>query len=583
MNQHPEYLLNKIKSPADLKVLDLEEMKQLASEIRHLIIEKDAAVGGHLGPDLGIVELTIAYHYVFDAPGDKIIWDVSHQTYPHKMLTGRAYAWLDPEAYGKVTPYTNPDESPYDYYAVGHTSTSISLATGMAKARDLLGGSERIMAVIGDGSLTGGMAYEGLNNAALEKGNLVIVINDNQWSIDQNVGGLTTALKKLRDSQGQDPENPFKAFGFDYRYVADGNDLESMINAFSEIRDVDHPLVLHVNTLKGKGYQPAIEDEEKHHWVRPFNLSDDSPKNITAGPTPAEIAINTVASAIDGGQENIMAITAAIPGVFGLDSFKESYPDHYLDVGIAEQDSVAFAAGFAKAGGQPVLFENSTFLQRAFDQLSHDVAANNLPVVMIVAGGGIKANSKTHVGVFDQVMVSNLPNWKYLAPTSLTEEAAMINWALKQKDGPVAIKLPVRPVPAGGAVLEGYRHIHYQKRRAGKKIAILALGDMQELGSQVAEELNAALYNPLSANILDTDCLDHLARHYQAVITLENNILDGGFGQKVAGYLADRPVLVKTFGEKREYTDVDQSYDQILVRNQLTAEQIVASVKQLFN
>ncbi|MCT2877165.1 1-deoxy-D-xylulose-5-phosphate synthase [Lactobacillus delbrueckii] len=583
MNQHPEYLLNKIKSPADLKVLDLEEMKQLASEIRHLIIEKDAAVGGHLGPNLGIVELTIAYHYIFDAPGDKIIWDVSHQTYPHKMLTGRAYAWLDPEAYGKVTPYTNPDESPYDYYAVGHTSTSISLATGMAKARDLLGGSERIMAVIGDGSLTGGMAYEGLNNAALEKGNLVIVINDNQWSIDQNVGGLTTALKKLRDSQGQDPENPFNAFGFDYRYVADGNDLESMINAFSEIRDVDHPLVLHVNTLKGKGYQPAIEDEEKHHWVRPFNLSDDSPKNITAGSTPAEIAIKAVASAIDGGQENIMAITASIPGVFGLDSFKESYPDHYLDVGIAEQDSVAFAAGFAKAGGQPVLFENSTFLQRAFDQLSHDVAANNLPVVMIVAGGGIQANSKTHVGVFDQVMVSNLPNWKYLAPTSLTEEAAMINWALKQKDGPVAIKLPVRPVPASGAVLEGYRHIHYQKRRTGKKIAILALGDMQELGSQVAEELNAALYNPLSANILDTDCLDHLARHYQAVITLENNILDGGFGQKVAGYLADRPVLVKTFGEKREYTDVDQSYDQILVRNQLTAEQIVASVKQLFN
>lgn len=583
MNQHPEYLLNKIKSPADLKVLDLEEMKQLASEIRHLIIEKDAAVGGHLGPDLGIVELTIAYHYVFDAPGDKIIWDVSHQTYPHKMLTGRAYAWLDPEAYGKVTPYTNPDESPYDYYAVGHTSTSISLATGMAKARDLLGGSERIMAVIGDGSLTGGMAYEGLNNAALEKGNLVIVINDNQWSIDKNVGGLTTALKKLRDSQGRDPENPFKAFGFDYRYVADGNDLESMIKAFKEIRDVDHPLVLHVNTLKGKGYEPAIEDEEKHHWVSPFNLSDDSPKTVAASPTPAEIAVKTVASAIDGGQENIMAITAAIPGVFGLDPFKESYPDHYVDVGIAEQDSVAFAAGFAKAGGRPVLFENSTFLQRAFDQLSHDVAANNLPVVMIVAGSGIRANSKTHVGVFDQVMVSNLPNWKYLAPTSLTEEAAMINWALKQKDGPVAIKLPVRPVPAGGAVLEGYQHIHYQKRRAGKKIAILALGDMQELGSQVAEELDASLYNPLAANVLDTDCLDHLARHYQAVITLENNILDGGFGQKVAGYLADRPVLVKAFGEKREYTDVDQSYDQILVRNQLTAEQIVASVKQLFN
>ncbi|WP_201346863.1 1-deoxy-D-xylulose-5-phosphate synthase, partial [Lactobacillus nasalidis] len=570
--------------PADLKVLNLEEMTQLAAEIRQLIIEKDAAVGGHLGPDLGIVELTIAYHYVFSAPTDKIVWDVSHQTYPHKMLTGRAYAWLDPEAYDKVTPYTNPDESPYDYYAIGHTSTSVSLATGMAKARDLLGGSEKIMAVIGDGSLTGGMAYEGLNNAAMEKGNLVIVVNDNQWSIDKNVGGLTTALAKLRASQGQDPENPFKAFGFDYRYVADGNDLESMIKAFQEIRDVDHPLVLHVNTLKGKGYEPAIRDEEGHHWVRPFNLTDDSPKAApAAGPSAAQVAVNTVAEAIDAGKNSIMAITAAIPGVFGLDSFKKAYPDHYTDVGIAEQDSVAFAAGFAKAGGRPVLFENSTFLQRAFDQLSHDVAANQLPVVMIVAGGGISANSKTHVGVFDQVMISNLPNWKYLAPSSLAEEKAMINWALEQKDGPVAIKLPVRPVPAEGPVLEGYRHIHYQKRRAGKQTAILALGDMQKMGREVAEALDASLYDPLAANVLDTDCLDHLARHYQVIVTLEDNVLDGGFGQKVASYLADRPVLVKNFGEKREYTDVDQSYEQILVRNQLTVKQITGSISRLLN
>ncbi|MDD6406532.1 MAG: 1-deoxy-D-xylulose-5-phosphate synthase [Lactobacillus equicursoris] len=583
MNQHPEYLLNKIKSPADLKVLSLDEMKQVAGEIRHLIIEKDAAVGGHLGPDLGIVELTIAYHYVFNAPGDKIVWDVSHQTYPHKMLTGRAYAWLDPEAYDKVTPYTDPEESPYDYYAIGHTSTSIALATGMAKARDLLGGSEKIMAVIGDGSLTGGLAYEGLNNAATEKGNLVIVINDNQWSIDKNVGGLPVALKKLRDTNGEASDNLFKAMGFDYRYVADGNSLEAMIAAFQDVKDVDHPVVLHVNTLKGKGYEPALANEEAHHWVSPFNLEDDSPKHPAPALTPKKVAVQTIAEAIDRGQENLLAINAAIPGAFNLDGFKEQYPDHYLDVGIAEQESVALAAGFVKAGGRAILFENSTFLQRAFDQLSHDVALNNLPVVMLVGGGGIQANSKTHVGVFDQVMISNLPNWQYLAPTTLAEEKAMINWAIQQKEGPVAIKLPVWPVDEKGSTLEGYQHIHYQKWRAGQGAAILALGDTFNLGLKAAEELNASLYNPLSANTLDTDCLDHLARHYSVIITLENNVLDGGFGQKVASYLADQPVLVKSFGEKREYTDVDQSLAEILNRNHLTAEQIVNDVKQLLS
>ncbi|MGN1407942.1 1-deoxy-D-xylulose-5-phosphate synthase [Lactobacillus sp.] len=583
MNQHPEYLLNKIKSPADLKVLSLDEMKQVAGEIRHLIIEKDAAVGGHLGPDLGIVELTIAYHYVFNAPADKLVWDVSHQTYPHKMLTGRAYAWLDPEAYSKVTPYTDPEESPYDYYAIGHTSTSIALATGMAKARDLLGGSENVMAVIGDGSLTGGLAYEGLNNAATEKGNLVIVVNDNQWSIDKNVGGLPVALKKLRDTNGEASDNLFKAMGFDYRYVADGNSLEAMIAAFKDVKDVDHPVVLHVNTLKGKGYEPALANEEAHHWVSPFNLEDDSPKRPAPALTPKKLAVQTIAEAIDRGQENLLAINAAIPGAFNLDGFKEQYPDHYLDVGIAEQESVALAAGFVKAGGRAILFENSTFLQRAFDQLSHDVALNNLPVVMLVGGGGIQANSKTHVGVFDQVMISNLPNWQYLAPTTLAEEKAMINWAIQQKEGPVAIKLPVWPVDEKGSTLEGYQHIHYQKRRAGQDAAILALGDTFNLGLKAAEDLNASLYNPLSANTLDTDCLDHLARHYSVIVTLENNVLDGGFGQKVASYLADQPVLVKSFGEKREYTDVDQSLAEILNRNHLTAEQIVNDVKQLLN
>lgn len=461
MNKHPEYLLNKISGPKDLKKLSIPEMEELAKEIRTLILEKDAAEGGHLGPDLGIVEATIAYHYVFDAPKDKIVWDVSHQTYPHKMLTGRALAWIDPDHYEDVTPYTNPDESPYDYYAVGHTSTSIALATGMAKARDLMGRHENIMALIGDGSMTGGLAYEGLNNAVIEKHNIVVVVNDNQMSIDENVGGLVTALKKLRDSNGETKENPFTAMGFDYRYVADGNDVKSMIDAFKAVKDVDHPILLHINTLKGKGYEPAIDNEEAHHWVMPFDLkTDKTTVPAPEGPTANSVAMDVMKKHIENG-EKIMAIDAAIPGVFGLDEIKNKYPENYHDVGIAEQESVAFAAGMAKEGAVPVLFENSTFLQRAFDQLSHDVAANDLPVVMMVAGGGMSGTSKTHLGIFDQVMISNLPNWIYLAPTTLAEEKDMMEWAIKQRKHPVAIKMPTKRVPAGKDVSRNYSEIKY--------------------------------------------------------------------------------------------------------------------------
>ena len=578
MNKHPEYLLNKISGPKDLKKLSIPEMEELAKEIRTLILEKDAAEGGHLGPDLGIVEATIAYHYVFDAPKDKIVWDVSHQTYPHKMLTGRALAWLDPDHYEDVTPYSNPDESPYDYYAVGHTSTSIALATGMARARDLMGGHENIMALIGDGSMTGGLAYEGLNNAAIEKHNIVVVVNDNQMSIDENVGGLVTALKKLRDSNGETKGNPFTAMGFDYRYVADGNDVKSMIDTFKAVKDVDHPILLHINTLKGKGYQPAIDNEEAHHWVMPFDLkTDKSIVSAPEGPSANSVAMDVMKKHIENG-EKIMAIDAAIPGVFGLDEIKNKYPENYHDVGIAEQESVAFAAGMAKEGAVPVLFENSTFLQRAFDQLSHDVAANDLPVVMMVAGGGISGTSKTHLGVFDQVMISNLPNWIYLAPTTLAEEKDMMEWSIKQRKHPVAIKMPTKPVPAGEDVKRDYSEIKYDIK-PGKDVAILALGDMYDmLGKEVAEKLGASLVNPISANILDKDVLDTLADENQIIITLEDNILDGGFGEKIASYLGDKDVKVLNYGQKRIYTD-QVPLDEILKDNRMTADQIVEDVK----
>lgn len=578
MNKHPEYLLNQISSPADLKKLDIKQMQKLAEEIRTLILEKDAAEGGHLGPDLGIVEATIAYHYVFDAPKDKIVWDVSHQTYPHKMLTGRALAWLDPAHYQDVTPYTNPDESPYDYYAVGHTSTSIALSTGMAKARDLMGNHENIMALIGDGSMTGGLAYEGLNNAAIEPHNLVVVVNDNQMSIDDNVGGLVTALKKLRDSNGKTKENPFTAMGFDYRYVADGNDIESMIKAFEAVKDVDHPILLHINTLKGKGYQPAIDNEEAHHWVMPFDLkTDKTTVPMPEGPTANSVAMDVMKEYIENG-DKIMAINAAIPGVFGLDEIKEKYPANYHDVGIAEQESVAFAAGMAKEGAIPVLFENSTFLQRAFDQLSHDVAANDLPVVMMVAGGGMSGTSKTHLGIFDQVMVSNLPNWIYLAPTTLAEEKAMMEWAIKQRKHPVAIKMPTKRVPEGQEFSHDYSEIKYDIK-PGKEVAILALGDMYSmLGEKVADELGASLVNPVSANILDKDTLDKLANENKAIVTLEDNLLDGGFGEKVASYLGDKDVKILNYGQKRVYTD-QVPLKQILKDNRMTVDQIVEDVK----
>lgn len=579
MNKHKDFLLNKITGPKDVKKLSIPEMEKLAQEIRTLIVEKDAAEGGHLGPDLGIVEATIAYHYVFDAPKDKLVWDISHQTYPHKMLTGRAKAWLDPDHYEDVTPYSNPDESPYDYYAVGHTSTSVALATGMAKARDLMGQRENIMALIGDGSLTGGLAFEGLNNAAIEPHNLVVVVNDNQWSIDKNVGGVVTSLKKLRDSNGQTAENPFKAMGFDYRYVADGNDLSAMIDAFKAVKDVDHPILLHINTLKGKGYEPAVKDEEAHHWVSPFNLEDDQPLAAeNQKPTSKSVALDVIKEQIDAGQ-NIMAINAAIPGVFNLDEFKNEYPANYTDVGIAEQESVAFATGFAKEGGIPVLMENSTFLQRAFDQLSHDTAANDLPVVMLVAGGTISNQSKTHLGIFDQVMISNLPNWIYLAPTTLAEEKAMLEWAIKQKKHPVAIKVPGDvPETDHQTVITDYSTINYQVK-PGKEVAVIGLGTFYQLGEKVANKLGATLVNPLSANILDEKALDQLAANHKVIVTLEDNILDGGFGQKVASYLGNKDVKVLNYGQNRVYTD-QTPVAEIYQQNHLTLEQIVADVQK---
>ena len=485
---------------------------------------------------------------------------------------------MNADEYDEVSGYSEPSESEHDFFVIGHTSTSVSLASGLAKARDLKGEAGNVIAVIGDGSLSGGEAFEGLNVGAELGTNFIVIVNDNQMSIAENHGGLYRNLQQLRETEGQAPCNYFKAMGYDYLYVKDGNDVEQLIEAFREVKDKKHPVVVHINTLKGKGYQPAIDNEEAHHWVMPFDLkTDKSTVPAPKSPSATSVAMDVMKEHIENG-EKIMAINAAIPGVFGLDEIKDKYPENYHDVGIAEQESVAFAAGMAKEGAIPVLFENSTFLQRAFDQLSHDVAANDLPVVMMVAGGGISGTSKIHLGVFDQVMISNLPNWIYLAPTTLAEEKDMMEWAIKQRKHPVAIKMPTKKVPVGEEVKRNYSEIKYDIK-PGKDIAVLALGDMYDmLGKEVTEKLGASLVNPISANILDKEALDKLADENKIIITLEDNLLDGGFGEKVASYLGNKDVKVLNYGQKRVYTDQIPLND-ILKDNRMTVDQIVEDVK----
>ncbi|MDI9206880.1 1-deoxy-D-xylulose-5-phosphate synthase [Ligilactobacillus saerimneri] len=584
MNQHPDYLLNKITGPADVKQLTLEEMEQLATEIRQLVVEKDAAIGGHVGPNLGVAEATIAYHYVFNSPVDKIVWDISHQAYGHKMLTGRAQAFLDPDQYQTVTGYTNPQESPHDYYAIGHTGTSVALAIGMAKARDMQGRKENILAFIGDGSMSGGLAFEAFNNAAKLHSNLIIVVNDNQMSIDENQGGLYISLAELRATNGQTPNNPFTAMGLDYKYVADGNDLAAMIAAFEEVKDVDHPVVLHINTLKGKGYQPAIDHQMAFHWHGPFDVATGTSTGAANVEKYADLARQTVAEQINAGLP-VLALNAAIPGAFGLKDFQAKYPGNYDDVGIAEQFSITYATGLAQNGVRPIVFENSTFLQRAYDQLVHDMALNNQPVVLYISNGTITSGSKTHQGGFDIPYLSNIPNVEYLAPTNAEELQAMLKWALQQTDRPVAIRQPGQAVVHGVATQTDYSKIKYAVD-AGEKVAILALGGFYELGRAVQTLLTdqlgfkPTLINPLSATTLDEATLTALRTNHTVVVTLEDGEVNGGWGQKVVSFYGPTSMRVKNYGAAREFND-SVPMVELKQRYHLTPELIVNDIATL--
>lgn len=570
--------LSQLSSPADLKVMDASQLNLLSNELRAVLLKKLSARGGHVGPNLGVVEATVALHYVFDAPKDKIVFDVSHQSYVHKMLTGRIKAFLDPADYSDVTGYTDPKESPYDLFEVGHTSTSISLATGLAKARDLQGGHENVVAFIGDASLGGGMALEGLDYAPELKSNIIVVLNDNQMSIAENHGALYHALEVLRESNGTAENNIFKALGYEYIYVRDGNSIPDLIEAFRSAKDKDHAVLVHINTMKGNGYGPAEVHKERFHYSAPFVLETGQ---LTTAPSEGydDIFTNHLLQRMTA-DPMIVTMTAGTPGAFGFTpERRKAAGKQFVDVGICEQDAVTMAAGLAKGGAKPMFGVMATFIQRAYDQLSHDVAINNLPVAFVDFGGGVFGiPDMTHLGFFDIAMISNIPNIEFLAATSRQDFLAMIDYALDCDTHPVFVRTP------GGPVIDSDLPVDpdfskYQIVEQGEKIALIGAGTFLQTALQAAKLMKATgmkptVINPRILSTLDTATLDTL-RDYDHVITLEDGILDGGFGQKVAAYLGSDPVKVTCLGLKKEFLD---RYDArtVLEANGLTPAHIVA-------
>ncbi|MBR2922274.1 MAG: 1-deoxy-D-xylulose-5-phosphate synthase [Alphaproteobacteria bacterium] len=576
-------ILQNINKPADVKELNNEQLNTLATEIRDAILNRDSIIGGHVGPNLGIVETAIALHYVFNSPTDKIVWDVSHQCYPHKLLTGRKEGFITNEGMKKISGYTNQDESEHDFFKVGHTSTSVSLACGLAKARDLKGEKHNVIAVIGDGSLSGGEALEGFNNAAVMDSNIIIIVNDNEMSIAENQGGLYTNLRLLRETKGSAELNMFKALGFEYHYVDDGNSINNMIKALSSIKDTDKPTVLHIRTLKGKGYKFAEEDKETWHWNVPFNIADGSPKWNISGENINDLTYNYILEKIKT-DDTIVAVNAGTPGVFGLNAERrKTLGKHFVDVGIAEEHAVAFASGLAKGGAKPIYLVMSSFIQRTYDQLSQDLALNNNPAVILVAWGGISGADMTHLCSFDISMTSNIPNLVYLAPTTVEEYMAMLDWAVEQNEHPVIIRQPKEMIHTSLPVDTDYSKLNtYKIEEQGAKVAIIAEGSFFKLGKDVAKELNKhnikpTLINPRYLTGVDKECLENLKTDHQIVITLEDGELDGGFGEKIARFYSSSEMKVLNYGSFKEFTD-RANLDELYTRYRLKPELIVKDI-----
>lgn len=582
--------IEKIDSPKDVKRLSVGQLNDLAGEIRQALLAKLSAHGGHIGPNLGMVEATIALHYVFDSPKDKMVYDVSHQSYVHKMLTGRNAAFLDPARYDEVSGYTNPQESEHDFFTVGHTSTSVSLACGLAKARDLKGDAENIIAVIGDGSLSGGEAYEGLSNAGEMGTNLIVVVNDNEMSIAENHGGLYQNLKALRDSEGEAECNFFRALGLDYLYVRDGNDVAALIEAFSRVKNTPRPTVVHIHTLKGRGYALAEADRERFHWGMPFDLATGAPKSGTGmaedyGDLTGRFLLEQMAK-----DPTVVAITSGTPTVMGFTPERRKQAGcQFVDVGIAEEHAVALASGIAANGGRPVYGVYSTFIQRCYDQLSQDLCINGNPAVIPVFMGSIAGmNDATHLGFFDIPLISNIPNMVYLAPTCKEEYFAMLGWAIRQREYPVAVRVPGATVVASGRNFDtDYGELNrYRMTRRGDTVAVVALGSFYALGEAVTDKLradagiDATLINPRYITGVDAQMLDALKVDHRVVVTLEDGVLDGGFGEKIARYYGDSDMRVLNYGVRKEFAD-RYAVAELMRENRLTDVQITADILHL--
>lgn len=584
-------ILNKVNEPKDLKGLSKEELEKLAEEIREILLKKLSIHGGHFGPNFGMVEAIIAMHYVFESPKDKFVFDVSHQSYPHKILTGRKEAFIDEEKYDDVTGYTNPNESEHDLFNVGHTSTSISLASGLAKARDLKKENYNVIAIIGDGSLSGGEALEGLDFAGEQKSNFIIVVNDNDMSIAENHGGLYKNLKLLRETEGKSECNLFKAMGLDYVYVKEGNNIEDLIKAFENVKDIDHPIVVHINTQKGKGYKLAEENKENWHWTMPFDIETGKSKFSFDGEDYGDLTGKYLLDKMKK-DEKVVAIVAGVPTNIGFTKDRRiEAKEQFVDVGIAEEQGVAMASGIAKNGGKPIFATHSSFMQRTYDQLSQDLCINNNPATIIVNTASVFGmNDVTHLGLYDIPMISNIPNMVYLAPTSKKEYFAMLDWSIEQNSHPVAIRVPCNGVIDDERDVEtDYSKLDkFKVENKGEKVAIIALGDFYQLGEAVQKEIkeklniNSSLINPRYITGIDKDLLNELKKNHDIVITLEDGILQGGFGEKIASFYGDTSMKVKNYGVEKSFYD---RYDvnELLKENRLTKKQITEDVRNMLN
>lgn len=580
-------ILDKVNSPKDVKALSISEMNSLANEMRELIIKKVNTIGGHMGPNLGIVETTIAMHYVFNSPVDKFIFDVSHQCYPHKILTGRKEGFTNPDNYLKYTGYTAPEESEHDLFKIGHTSTSVSLALGVAKARDLKGEKGNVIALIGDGSLSGGEALEGLDNAATLDSNFIVIVNDNDMSIAENHGGLYANLKELRKTNGQSEHNFFKTLGFDYYYEEEGNNIEKLIQAFEKVKDTNHPVVLHIHTQKGHGLKVAEENKEAFHWVLPgvLDKKDDASASIVEDYNSITKDFISKKSQED---KTVITVNAATPGVFGFTKdYRESLGNQYTDVGIAEEHAVAYCSGLAKSGAKPIFCVMSSFIQRTYDQMSQDMALNNSPLTMLVYWGGLSAADATHLCSFDIPLISNIPNVVYLSPATKEEYLAMLEYSLSQTEHPVAIRVPSVLVSTGEKDTTDYSILNkFKVETEGEKVAILGLGNFLGLAKEVKNELkkqlgfDATVINPKFASGVDKDLLEKLKENHTIVITLEDGQVEGGFGEKVTRFYGNSDMKVLNFGGKKEFTD-RVALEELYQRYHLTKELITKDIEAI--